>query len=101
MSWYECPKCGRELTSDQAYFGRCKYCGDVVVRLRGLNEGPLDLNKATMLELHRIVGFGSTTALRIVQYREHHKRFESVEDVRKVRGVGKQTYEKVKDKVYV
>ena len=99
--WYECPKCGRELTSEQAYEARCKHCGDVVVRLRGKNpEGPVDLNKGTALELIRIAGLGKNAANYVVAYRKAHK-FTSVDQLLKVRGMGKKTYEKIKEKVIV
>ena len=101
MSWYECPKCGRELTEEQAYYARCKRCGDVVVRVRGKNpDGPVNLNTGTALEFQRIAGFGRKAAECIVLYR-NSKKFTDVSDLLKVRAVGKKTYEKVKDKVCV
>jgi competence ComEA-like helix-hairpin-helix protein len=101
MSWYECPKCGRELTENQAFAGRCKKCGDIVVKVCGKTpEKPLDLNRATALELQRIAGFGARTAAYIVNYRRGRK-FTSVSDLRNVRGVGDKTYEKVCGRLYV
>ena len=101
MSWYECPKCGRELTSEQAYEARCKRCGDVVVRVRGKNpDGPVNLNTGTALELQRIAGFGAKAAAGVVLYRERRK-FTDVSELLKVRAIGKTTYEKVKDNVCV
>lgn len=101
MSWYECPKCGRELTEDRAFSGKCRKCGDVVVKVCGKTpDKPLDLNQATALELQRIAGFGARTASYVVQYRRAHK-FTSVADLRDVRGVGELTYEKVRDRLFV
>ena len=60
MRWYECPKCGRELDEDQAYHGRCKKCGDVVVKVCG-KTATANLNTATVLELIRIGDFGKKT----------------------------------------
>lgn len=101
MSWYECPKCGRELTSEQAREGRCKHCGDVCVRVRGKNpDGPVNLNTATILELQRIAGFGEKTARCIARVRNDRK-FADVSQLLKVRGVGKKTFEKIKEKVFV
>ena len=101
MSWYECPKCGRELTSEQAYACFCKRCGDVVVKLCGKNpDGPVNLNTATVLELQRIAGFGRKAAECVVLYRKTRK-FTEVSDLLKVRAIGKVTYEKLKDRVFV
>jgi competence ComEA-like helix-hairpin-helix protein len=101
MSWYECPKCGRELPDEWAFGGRCKKCGPVVVKLCGKTQsGLLDLNRATALELQRIAGFGKKTADYVLCYRKNRK-FTSVDDLRKVRGIGKKTYEKVCRLLYV
>ena len=101
MSWYECPKCGRELTSEQAYYGVCKRCGDVVVRVRGRNpDAPVDLNKASLLELQRLAGFGRKAAECIITHRSRHK-FTDVSELMKVRAIGKKTYDKVKGRVCV
>ena len=97
--WYECPECGRELTEDQACEGKCRRCGDVVVRLRG-KTSELDLNKATKLELIRIAGFGEKAAQYVLAYRRSRK-FTSVEELLNVRAVGKKTYEKVRGRLYV
>ena len=101
MSWYECPKCWRELTVQQACDAYCKHCGDVVPRVRGRNpDAPVNLNTATKLELQRLAGFGETAALSIVRSREN-KKFTSIEQVLKCRAVGKKTFEKVRDRICV
>lgn len=101
MSWYECPKCGRELTEDQAYEGRCKRCGNVVVKVCGKTpDKPVNLNTGTKLELIRIAGFGIKTAEYVLCYRRDRK-FTSVDDLRKVRGIGDKSFEKLKDRVCV
>lgn len=101
ISWYECPKCGRELDENQAYHGECKYCGPVVVHVgRGTPGEPIDLNRATALELERIAGFGKAAARYIVAKRRDRK-FTSVEELLKVRGIGKVKYEALKGRVFV
>lgn len=101
MSWYECPKCGRELSNEWAVQGKCRKCGDVVVKVCGKTpDKPLDLNRATALELQRIAGFGKKTAGYVLSYRSSRE-FTSVDELRSVRGIGGKTYEKLADKVYV
>jgi competence protein ComEA len=99
MSWYECSKCGRELDENEVYESRCKKCGIVIVKVCGKTSKP-NLNTATALELIRISGFGKQTAACVVAHRNRRK-FTSVDELAEVRGVGKKTLEKVKDKVCV
>ena len=49
---------------------------------------PLDLNKAGIEDLMELPGIGETLAQRIVEYRKNHGGFRSVDELRKVRGIG-------------
>jgi competence ComEA-like helix-hairpin-helix protein len=57
---------------------------------------PLDLNRATRDELDRLPGIGPGLAARIVDARESQGRFGSVDDLRRVRGIGHTTLERVR-----
>jgi DNA uptake protein ComE-like DNA-binding protein len=64
-------------------------------------DGPLDLNKATYLELRRIAGLGEVAARSIIGNREFGYVFRDVREIMKCRSVGKGTYEKVAGKLFV
>jgi competence protein ComEA len=49
---------------------------------------PVDLNSATQHELARLPGVGPSLAVRIVERRESVGAFASVEDLRRVKGIG-------------
>lgn len=49
---------------------------------------PLDINSARIEELMELPGIGETLAQRIVEYRKSHGGFRSVDELRKVRGIG-------------
>lgn len=66
-----------------------------------VEEGPLDLNRATAAELEKLPGIGPTLAARIVNWRETHGPFRSVEDLLSVPGIGPKTLENLRDKVTV
>lgn len=49
---------------------------------------PLDLNSATAEELSALPGIGEELARRIVEYRQANGRFEEVEEIMNVPGIG-------------
>jgi competence protein ComEA len=51
-------------------------------------DGLIDLNRATAQDLAQLHGIGPVLADRIVAYREEHGRFESVESLLDVPGIG-------------
>ncbi len=63
-----------------------------------MEEAPrkrLDLNEADAWMLVAIPGVGEQTALRIVDYRDAHGGFCSVEELLNVEGIGEQKYEAI------
>ncbi len=50
--------------------------------------GPIDLNRATAVELDALPGVGPATASAIVAHRDEHGPFGSVDDLLDVRGIG-------------
>jgi comEA protein len=62
---------------------------------------PIDINRATKDQLTHLPGIGPAYAERIVQYRKDHGPFTSVEDLRKVSGIGKKRMDRLKGRVTV
>ena len=68
----------------------------------GLLEGEvIDLNTAGVADLERLPGVGSTRARAIVEHRQEHGAFGSVDDLLKVDGIGPGILEKVRPYVSV
>jgi competence protein ComEA len=64
------------------------------------NETPpnplrIDLNTASEAELVRLPGIGPVMAKRIVEYRKANGPFRQLRDLRRVKGIGAKTYEKI------
>ncbi|MER3402842.1 MAG: DNA-binding protein [Armatimonadota bacterium] len=62
---------------------------------------PLDINRATADELEQLPGIGPTLAQRIVEYRQQVGRFQSVDDLRNVRGIGPKRLEQIRPLIVV
>lgn len=63
------------------------------------NSNLVNINQADLLQLQKINGVGPVTAEAIKAYREEHGLFQKKEDLKKVRGIGDKTFEKIKDQI--
>jgi len=61
--------------------------------------GPIDINTASLDELQKLIGIGPVLAQRIIDYREEHGPFQTVEDLLEVKGIGEATLEKFREDV--
>lgn len=61
----------------------------------------ININTADEKELQRIKGIGPALAGRIIEYRESHGVFKSIDEIKKVRGIGDKTFEKMRDQIKV
>lgn len=62
----------------------------------------VNINTASAEELDDVLpGIGPTLAQRIVEYREKHGPFRSVEDLKNVSGIGERRFEQIKDLVTI
>jgi competence protein ComEA len=61
----------------------------------------LDPNTASWVELAQLEGVGETLALRIVEDRETHGPFHSLEDLDRVKGIGAKTVERLRPYLHV
>lgn len=59
----------------------------------------IDINTASAAELMALDGIGKAYAEKIVEYRKTNGPFKTPEDIMKVAGIGKVTWEKNKDKI--
>jgi competence protein ComEA len=58
---------------------------------------PLDLNRVSKEDLCLIQGIGESLAQEIITYRERSRGFRSVEELKKVKGIGEKKYQSIKD----
>lgn len=61
----------------------------------------ININTADQKTLEELPGIGPTLAQRIIEYREKNGYFQSIEDIKKVSGIGEKRFEDIKDLITV
>ena len=65
------------------------------------STGKININTATQTELELVTGVGPSTATKIIEYREENGKFQTVEDIKNVPGIGDSKYESMKEQITV
>lgn len=87
----------------------------VVISGSGMNDGndsnsgnnsknenvKININTANVKELQKLSGIGESIALRIVTYRKENGKFNSIEDLKNVSGIGENKFNKIKNNIFV
>ena len=61
----------------------------------------VNINTATQEELDALPGIGPSIAAKIIDYREQNGKFNSIEEIKEVSGIGEAKYEKIKDSITI
>ena len=61
----------------------------------------ININTATISELSLLPGLGKKTAKGIIEYREKHGRIKSLDELLKVKGIGKAKLSKIRDRISI
>lgn len=64
-------------------------------------ENKININTAPADELILLKGIGKINAEKIIEFRDRQGHFKTIEDLMKVPGIGKKTFEKNKDRIIV
>ena len=65
------------------------------------NNGKVNINTADLATLQTWSGVGPSTAQKMIDYRNANGKFKTIEDLKKVSGIGEKTFAKFKDKICV
>jgi competence protein ComEA len=57
----------------------------------------ININQADAKTLTTLKGIGNDRAVKIIEYREKNGPFQKIEDLMKVKGIGKKIFEQIKD----
>ena len=66
-----------------------------------ITKGKININTASQTELETLPGIGPATSSKIISYREENGKFESIEEIKEVSGIGDAKYENIKELICV
>ena len=64
-------------------------------------KSKININSANQTELEKLPGIGSSTALKIINYRKENGKFNTIEDLKNIKGIGDSKFQKIKELIYV
>lgn len=65
------------------------------------NKETVNINTATKEELMTLPGVGESTAIKIIDYRKSNGKFQKIEDIKSVPGIGDSKFQNMKEKLSV
>lgn len=74
---------------------------DNVIDNESLEKTKISINTASLEELMTLTGIGEAKAKSIIAYRENEGKFEKIEDIMNVRGIGEAMFAKIKENITV
>lgn len=73
--------------------------GDGVIPEENTRLDKVNINTAKQTELETLSGIGPSTALKIINYRNENGKFETIEDIKNVPGIGENKFENIKESI--
>lgn len=67
----------------------------------GYGGDKVNINTANQTELETLPGIGPSTALKIINYRKENGKYKTIEDIKKVSGIGDSKYNKIKELIKI
>jgi len=68
---------------------------------KGGSGEKININQASRQELMLLPGIGEKYAQAIIDYRQSQGKFDSIEEIKKVQGIGEKTFEEIKDRLAI
>jgi len=96
---YIIPKIGDDADTNNAIEG---ISDEVAIESSNQNKtNKININIADIQELDTLPGVGEATANKIINYRDEKGKFNSIEDIKNVNGIGDKKYEDIKGKISI
>lgn len=65
------------------------------------NQSKVNINIATQTQLETLTGIGPSIAAQIIEYRKSNGKFNSIEEIKNVPGIGDAKYKNIENEIYV
>ena len=72
---------------------------DACIKTESIITGKININTATKEELMTLQGIGESKANDIIKYRDTNGKFNSIEDIKKVTGIGENVFASIKENI--
>lgn len=72
-----------------------------MAEIQAQEDGKVDLNTASKEELMTLPGIGEAKANAVIQYRDQHGKFQTIEDVMNISGIKENLFQKIKEYIKV
>jgi len=84
------------VDGEQVLVGGTKLASKQITPKKFTSDNPLDINRATITQLDTLPGIGPVTAQRIIDYRTKVGRINSIDELKKISGLGGSKFEEIK-----
>lgn len=93
---YVIPEIGQEVNDNSENIN-----DDAVSNNKTNNSTKININTATIEELDTLPGVGEATANKILNHRKENGKFENIEEIKNVNGIGDKKFENIKELISV
>lgn len=76
-------------------------CGNQDFTILNEHLGKVNINTAEKSELMSLPGIGERIASRIIDYRNEHKGFSDLQELKEVKGITVSRFDKLKDSIFI
>ena len=98
---YIIPKVGEETKDTVVNDNEYRNENNTLNEPESNNDNKININTADLSELDSLPGFGQVIAQKIIEYRQEHTKFNSIEELMNIKGIGEKKFNNVKDYIYV
>ena len=88
----------RQISSDEIDTEKTDTVTDIPVKEV---SSKININTASAEELQKLYRIGPAISQRIIDYRQSYGDFETIEEIKEVKGIGDKIFEKIKDQICV
>ena len=74
---------------------------DIIIEGDNKKAEKININTANQTELETLSGIGPSTALKIINYKKEHGKFNNIEEIKNVPGIGESKFENIKEYICV